>query len=651
MKKSLVILVSILSICYSFGQQDPVVMEVGNKKVSKTEFLQIYLKNNPSPKFDKASIDEYLELFKKFKLKVVEAEALGYDTIPKLKKELEGYRKTLSTPYLVDNQTNESLVKQAYERLKVEIRASHILIKVDENASPADTLNAYNRILALKKKADAGEDFNKLAKSKGGSEDPSVAQNGGDLGFFTAFQMVFSFEEAAYNTEVGKVSNIVRTRYGYHILKVHEKRPARGTIKVAHIMVAVGKEDSDEERENARKKIDEIYEKAIAGESFEDLANLYSDDPGSNSKGGVLPAFGSGTTVRMVPEFEETSFSLKNIGDISSPVQSIYGWHIIKKLEWNDLAPFESMKKELQSKVNRDDRSKITQDSFVAKLKKEYKYVDKTKKNLTWFEKNIDSTYFQGKWKPENLKTNKALFVLDGKEFTQQQFAIYLTNNQRGVKKMETNDLVKKQFKAWEKSAIIAYEETKLENKHPDFRALMQEYHDGILLYEIMTDKVWNKASRDTIGLTQFYESNKMNYVWEERVDAMVYECYSKEIANNVHKMILNDTINSKHVLEKINKESELNLKVKTNKFEIQNTDFLKGQSLKKGVNAPYELNGKFYVIKVAEIIPAGPKELNEARGVITSDYQNKLEKDWLEELKKKHPIKINESVLYNLGK
>jgi peptidyl-prolyl cis-trans isomerase SurA len=651
MKKSLVFLVSILSICYSFGQQDPVVMEVGNKKVSKSEFLQIYLKNNPSPKFDKASIDEYLDLFKKFKLKVVEAEALGYDTIPKLKKELEGYRKTLSTPYLVDNQTNESLVKQAYERQKVEIRASHILIKIDENANPADTLNAYNRILALKKKADAGEDFNKLARSKGGSEDPSVTQNGGDLGFFTAFQMVFPFEEAAYNTEIGKVSNIVRTRFGYHILKVHEKRPARGTIKVAHIMVAVGKEDSDEERENAHKKIIEIYEKAAAGEDFDELANLYSDDPGSNSKGGVLPAFGTGTTVRMVPEFEEAAFALKKDGELSKPVESIYGWHIIKRIEWTDLAPFESVKKELQSKVNRDDRSKITQDSFVSKLKKEYKFADKTKKNLVWFEKNIDTTYYQGKWKAENLKSNKALFVLDGKEFTQQQFAIYLANNYRGVKKMDSKELVKKQYKAWEKSAIIAYEETKLEAKYPDFRALMQEYHDGILLYEIMTDKVWNKASKDTVGLTKFYESNKMNYVWDERVDAMVYECYSKDVANSVHKMIQNDTVNSKHVLEKINKDTELNLKVKTNKFEVKNTDFLKGQSLKKGVNAPFELNGKYYVIKVAEIIPAGPKELNEARGVITSDYQNKLEKDWLEELKKKHPIKINEAVLYNLGK
>jgi peptidyl-prolyl cis-trans isomerase SurA len=650
MKKGLLFIASVFSTILLFAQEDPVVMEVGNKKVTKSEFLQIYLKNNPNPKFDKAAIDEYLELFKKFKLKVIEAEAMGYDTIPKLKKELDGYRKTLATPYLVDNKKNESLVKQAYERQKTEIRASHILINVSENATPADTLNAYNRILALKKRIENGEDFQKVAKAKGGSEDPSVIQNGGDLGYFTAFQMVFPFEEAAYNTPVGKVSEIVRTKFGYHILKVYDTRPARGTMKTAHIMIAVGKEDSAEEKENASKKIQEIYEKALAGENFEELANLYSDDPGSSSKGGVLPAFGTGTTMRMVPEFEEAAFALKKDGEISKPLETIYGWHVIKRLEWSDLAPFESVKKELQSKVNRDERSKITQDSFVANLKKEYKYENKAKKGLAWFEKNLDTTYFQGKWRADKLKSNSVLFVLDGKKFTQQQFAMYLTSNYRAVKQTNNKDLIQKQFKAWEKAEIIAYEETKLEQKYPEFKALMQEYHDGILLYEVMTDQVWNRASKDTTGLKEYYQANKEKYRWEERADVLVYECYSQKIADEVFAMISkSDTITSKHVLEKINKDTELNLKVKTNKFEIKNTEFLKNQSLKKGINKPYELNGKFYVLKVNELIPAGVKELNEAKGVITSDYQNELEKRWLDQLAKKYPIKINEAVIYNL--
>lgn len=651
MKKKLLVLVGLIGSLNLFAQKEPAVMEIDGKPVTKSEFLQIYLKNNNDPKYDKASLDEYMELFKKFKLKVAEAEALGYDTIPKLKKELEGYRKTLATPFLVDNQTNDALVRQAYERSKTEIRASHILIRVDENASPADTLRAYNKIMELKKRIEKGEDFATVAKSKGGSEDPSAQQNGGDLGYFTAFQMVYPFEEAAYNTPTGKISNPVRTRFGYHILKVVDQRPARGTIKVAHVMVAVSPSDPAEEIEAAQKKIDEIYQKAIAGENFEDLANNFSDDPGSSAKGGVLPVFGSGATTRMVPEFEDAAFALKNVGDISKPIKTNFGFHVIKKLEWNDIGSFESMKKDLQAKVNRDERSKKTQDSFVAKLKKQYKYKDMSKKELAWFVKNIDTTYMQGGWKAEKLTTNKPLFSIDGKTYTQKQFASYLEKNFRVGKKMENKDLVTYQYKNWEKSVILDYEESRLEQKYPEFKALMQEYHDGILLYEIMQDKVWNKATRDSTGLKEFYEANKQSYRWDERIDAMVYECYNKEIADEVYKMIQNDTINSRHVIEKINKSSELNLRVRTNKFETAQTPYLKGKGLKKGVNKPYEFEGKYYVIKVNDIIPAGPKELNEAKGAITSDYQNQLEKDWLAELARKHPIVVHEDVLYNLGK
>lgn len=651
MKKNLLVLIGLVGSLNLFAQKEPAVMEIDGKPVTKSEFLQIYLKNNNDPKYDKASLDEYMELFKKFKLKVAEAEALGYDTIPKLKKELEGYRKTLATPFLVDNQTNDELIKEAYQRSKSEVRASHILIRLEEGASPADTLKAWNKIMALKKRIEGGEDFAAVAKGKGGSEDPSAQQNGGDLGYFTAFQMVFPFEDAAYKTPIGKVSNPVRTRFGYHIIKVVDQRPARGTIKVAHIMVAAAADDPAEEIEAASKKIDEIYAKAIAGESFEDLASNFSDDPGSNGKGGVLPMFGSGATTRMVPEFEDAAFALKNIGDISKPIKTSFGFHIIKKLEWNDIGSFESMKKELQSKVNRDDRSKKTQDSFVAKLKKEYKYKNSSKKGLNWFVQNIDSTYAQGKWTAAKLTSNSTLFTIDGKAFTQKQFGEYLEKHARGVKKMSNADLVAFQYKNWEKATIIGLEEGKLEKKYPEFKALMQEYHDGILLYEVMTDKVWNKATRDTVGLKAFYDQNKQNYRWEERADAMVYECYNKAIADEVYKMIQNDTINSKHVIDKINKESELNLRVRTNKFEIAQTPYLAGKNLKKGINKPYEFEGKFYVVKISEIIPAGPKELSEAKGAITSDYQNKLEKDWMAELAAKHPIVVHEDVLYSLGK
>ncbi|MES2588008.1 MAG: peptidylprolyl isomerase [Bacteroidota bacterium] len=651
MKSILVTIFSVFLAGISIAQDNQSVMEIGGKQVSKAEFLQIYLKNNPDPKYDKTSLDEYMELFKKFKLKVAEAELLGYDTIPKLKRELEGYRKSLAGPYLVDNEKNEEMIKEAYDRLKKEIRASHILIKLDENASSADTLIAYNKIMALRKRIENGEDFATVARGVGGSDDPSAASNGGDLGYFTAFQMVFPFEEAAYTTPIGKISYPVRTRFGYHILKVVDERPARGTINVAHIMIATAKEDTPEQLEDARKKANEIHAKLKKGDDFEKLVSNFSDDFNSNEKGGVIPPFGSGTTTRMLPEFEEAAFALKNDGDFSEPVKTQYGYHIIKRISWKDIASYDKMKKDLQNKVKRDDRSKKTQDYFVQKLKKEYSYVNKTKKTMKPFYATIDSTYFAGTWSVNKIKSDKPLFVLNGKNFTQQNFATYLAKNYNMVQqKKDMKDFVNTMYATWEKAEILAYEESQLETKYPDFKALMQEYHDGILLYEVMTDQVWNKASKDTAGLKVFYNNNSNKYQWKVRTNALVYECLTKDIAKNVEKMIKNDTINSKDVLDKINADSELNLRVRTNKFEISETPYLKGQDLKKGINPIYEYEGKFYVVKVEELIPAGTKTFDEAKGAITADYQNYLEKIWLEDLAKKHPIKVNDTVLYSLG-
>lgn len=628
------------------AQDQDYVIEVNNKKISKHEFLQIYLKNNQKPKFDKQSIDEYLELYKKFKLKVLEAEFQGYDTLPKLKKELLGYRKSLSTPYLIDKQENIKVVEEAYKRLQKEVKASHILIRLDQNASPEDTMKAYVKIAAIRKRIENGEDFSKIAKEV--SEDPSAVTNGGDLGYFTAFQMVFPFEEAAYNTNVGQLSTIVRTRFGYHILKIADQRSARGILKTAHIMIAVKRDGNSADIEAAKKKIDEIYAKLVGGEKFEDLAANFSDDPGSSEKGGKLPEFGSGTTTRMVPEFEDAAFLLNKDGDFSKPIQTDFGYHIIKRLELSPLASFETMKKELQSKVNRDDRSKKTQTALINKLKIEYNYSDNSKKGLKWFVKHIDSNYFKGKWTASKLKKNNVLFTLKGQNFTQKQFADYIISNYR-VPKTDAKDLINKQYNTWVSSEILKYEDTQLETKYPEFKALMQEYHDGVLLYEIMTDKVWNKANKDTIGLKNFYENHKANYQWKDRIDAMVYECLDKNIANQVIKMLKNDTITSKHIIEKLNEKSELNLKVKTNKYEINEISYLKGRTFKKGTNPSYEFGGKYYVIKVNELIPAGTKLLIDAKGLITSDYQNYLEQEWLKELTIKYPFKINEKIIYSL--
>lgn len=626
-------------------------MTINNKPVTKSEFLQIYTKNNPNPSFDKDSLDRYMELFEVFKLKVAEAEALGYDTLPRLQKELEGYKKQLALPYLIDSVQNQAMVQEAYNRTATEVRCSHILIKLDPNANPKDTLAAYNRLLDLKARIEKGEDFASVAKSKLGSEDPSVANNGGDLGYFTAFQMVYPFEEKAYTTPVGSISEPFRTRFGYHILKVTDKRAARGTIKVAHLMISTGREASTETRQNAEKKINEIFDSLAAGASWEKMVSAYSEDANSIKKGGELPAFGSGTSQRMVLEFEDAAFALKKVGEISKPVKTQYGYHIIKLIEWTPVKSFETMRRELQAKVNKDERSKITQDSFVQKLKNQYNYTDQSAKGLLWFEAQIDSTYFMGKWKASSLKSNKTLFTLGTQKYKQQDFAKYVEKNFRTVRKDSPAVVVRQLYGQWEKNQILAYEEALLPAKYPAYKALLQEYHDGIILYEIMQDQVWNKAVKDTAGLRMFFMENRSKYSWSERLDATIYECKDEHVAVQVYGMLItSDTVGSKEVLELINKDSELNLKVRMNKFEVLQTPYLQNQRFTTGLNPVYSYDGKWYVVDVAALLPSAPKDFNEAKGIATSDYQAYLEKKWLETLRLKHQIVINEDVLYQTG-
>jgi peptidyl-prolyl cis-trans isomerase SurA len=522
---------------------------------------------------------------------------------------------------------------------------------VDQNAKPQDTLIAWNKINDIKKRLDNGEDFETVAKSKNGSEDPSVVNNGGDLGYFTAFQMIYAFEDRAFKTPIGKTSDIFRTRFGFHVLKTTGERPSRGSIKVAHLLVSAGKSATDSEKANAEKKAKEIRAKLSAGEKWEDLVKMYSDDPSSNQKGGELPMFGSGTNQRMIPAFEEAAFLLQNDGDISEPIQTDFGFHIIKRIEKKPVRPYNEMKKEIQSKVNKDDRAKTTQDSFVEKLKKEYNYKLPKANGLDWFVANLDTTFYLGKWKADKLTTDLEVFNLDGKSYTQKQFASFMEKAYRGMKKEDNKKVVDNLFKNWVKTSVLEYEESKLENKYPDYKALVKEYHDGILLYEVMSDKVWNKALKDTTGLKNFFEANRTNYKWPLRIDATIYECNNAQNAATVFKLLKKKKNTSKEIIEKVNKQSELNLRVKMNKFDPEQTNYLKGKTFVDGRNKPYEFEGKHYVIFVNQTLPIMNKELSEAKGPVTSDYQNYLEKTWLDELAKKYRVTLNYDVLYSLDK
>lgn len=628
------------------NNNDPVLLTVGNSEVTKSEFESVYRKNNKNDE----SLDKYLELYINFKLKVKEAEELGMDTAASFREELKGYRKQLAQPYLTDKDLNEKLLREAYDRTKQDVRASHILVKVGENALPKDTLEAYNKIMKIRQRILKGEDFNKVAREKGISDDPSAKDNGGDLGYFTALQMVYPFESAAYNTPVGEISMPIRTRYGYHIIKVHDKRPAQGEVQVAHIMVKTSAEMSAADSTNAKNKIEELYAKLQKGDDFAELAKTYSDDKPSAKKGGELPWFG---TNRMPIEFEQASFALQKNGDLSKPIKTKYGWHIIKRLDKKDVPSFDMMKNELKQKVSKDSRTQQGRQSLIARLKKEYGFTETRKKGtfpaLEAYYGIIDSSFFDGKWTDAKAaKLSAPMFTIAGQTYTQADFTKFLLKNQSRRAKSDVKEVVNSMYNNWVDETIIAYEESRLEQKYPEFKALMQEYRDGILLFELTDKKVWSKAVKDTAGLKAFYEKNKENYKWDERADVTIYTAANEEIAKNARKMLKKGK-SEKEIMDAVNKSSQLNLQSESRLFN-KGENPLVDANWNPGTSSDKKLeNGKVSFVVVHKLLKPEPKTLAEAKGLVTADYQAHLEKEWLEELRKKYKVNVNKEVLSSI--
>lgn len=630
------------------AQVDPVIMSVNGKPIYKSEFEAIFKKNNKEEKITKESLDEYMALFINFKLKVTDAEQLGLDTNMKFKDELNGYRKQLSRPYLIDNDLTDELVKEAYERLKYEVKASHILIKCDWDADPKDSLRAYKRALDLRNRIIKGAEFEKVAVMKDGSEDPSVSRNKGDIGWFTAFQMVYPFENAAFSLDLNGISMPVRTRYGYHIIKLTGKREARGTIRVAHILVAAKAEGGEQEIQNAKKKAEEILNRLKKGEDFTTLAAQFSDDNTTSKKGGELPEFGTG---KMVDEFEEAAFALKSDGQISGIVQTSFGFHIIKRLELKTLQPFDAVKSKLKQQVQRDTRSHLPKKSFIEKLKKKYNFTEAANA-LKPFYTVIDTNVFYGAWdlkKAEKLKS--LMFTFAGANYNQNDFAEYIFRIQRRIQSEPLQAYINATYQKWVNDVITTFEDARLEENYPEFKLLMKEYRDGILLFELTDQKVWSKAVKDTVGLNAYYQENKTKYMWPKRYDVQIFYCADANIAKAIRKDLKANKLDEKGYIEKYNKESQLNLKINSGKFSLDENETIKKYTpLVTGLNKKdFIENGQYIIINTRAILEPMPKAISEAKGIITSDYQNALEKAWLEELKTKYPVVVNKDVLYSI--
>ncbi|HEX2936888.1 MAG TPA: peptidylprolyl isomerase [Bacteroidales bacterium] len=500
MRFLLFIPILLFTISSVFAQYSPndILLSIGSQKVTAGEFLQTYTKNNQTESPSGETVENYFELYTKFKLKVVAALDAKLDTLSTFKNEFHGYRNQLAKNYLTDTETLDKLIKEAYFRTATEVNASHFMVALPENAAPSDTLAAYEKIMAIRKRSLNNESFEKLAQEI--SEDPSAKTNKGNLGYFKALRLPYAFECAAYNTPIGQISQPVRTRFGYHLIKVNNKRTSSGEIKVAHIMIVAPANAPDSTKKEAEKRIYAIGEQLNSGKSFDTLAITLSEDRYSARNGGELPWFGAG---EMVPEFEEAAFGLSHNGEISKPIKTNYGWHIIRLLDKKPVPTFESIQNDLKAKVLQSDRMAVVEKAFVSKLKKKNKW-NVNRNNLAHL--TSSDTLVIPSAKPLTLLT------IEDKTYTSSDFAKYLAPYNKPAAKEQLKPFVEDRFNDFVDKSMIEYEDHKLEAKNPEFSQTVREYFDGLLLFEIMEREVWSKASKDSAGLKNYFASKKEKY-------------------------------------------------------------------------------------------------------------------------------------------
>lgn len=631
------------------AQKETVLFSVDGVDVPLSEFEYIYKKTNgDKADFSKASVDEYLELYKKFKLKVKRAKDMKLDTIPALQKELEGYRRQLADSYLTDKEVTENLVKEAYERSKEDVDVSHIMISVKGNASPADTLKAFQNALQIKQQINSGKiTFEQAALEK--SADKSAKTNKGRLGYVTALfpNGFYGLESAAYTQKVGVVGGPVRTDAGYHIVKVNGKRPARGEMEAAHILLRVDPKKGNDAA--AKSKIDSLYTLLKKGEDFAGLARKFSEDKLTARKGGNIGFFG---IRKYEKSFEDAAFGLNKDGDYTKPFKSSVGYHIVKRISKRDAEAYEIAKRRLQPKVQKDTRHQRAKAVMINRIKKEGGFSEK-KSIYNTFKDSLKADFMTYKWKAPKEGSDQVLFQFNNEmKYTLGDFAKYCQNNSRkrirGASKTKPQGMVDNLYTDFVDEKCIKYEESQLEKKYPEFRALMREYEEGILLFEATKMLVWDKASQDTIGLDEYYQNNKDNYQWKERA-RITYYSVSSESANEMPKIAKSiGKLTAKEIEEKFNSSEKTILVTKERILERGKDENLDKIDWKVGNKTDWIVDrntNAATIMKIEELIPPSRKTLKEARGYVIADYQDFLEKQWVEELKKDYAIKVNEKV------
>ncbi|MDG1379462.1 MAG: peptidylprolyl isomerase [Flavobacteriaceae bacterium] len=628
------LLVSAHMTVFSQISNDDVLFSVGDEPILAQEFIRVYNKNLEIVQDEsQKDIDAYLNLFVNYKLKLQEAKSLGLDKKPSYLKELKGYQKQLSKKYLTESNVTEALIKEAYDRMSYEIKAQHILVRIEEYEK--DTTAYYKKILNFKERF-----------FKQGFESVKTSVHNGntvfveDLGYFSSFKMVYDFESAAYNTGVGEISDPFRTQYGYHVVKVLDKRKSQGEVTVGHIMISLNENDS---LAKAEVRINELYKMLQQGQKFESLAQQFSEDKSSAKMGGKLKSFKTGQLASA--EFEKVAFSLQNNGDISIPFKTSYGWHIVKLYNKTPLASYEQLKSDLEQQVKRDSRSKLISSAMSKKLRQNYK-VPEAAVVLPNFLEFFDEEFFKNTWTlSESFEGSKQFIVIGNKQLVYSDFYNYLNNSKRGLKvRQSVTDFVTTQYENFVNSEVLKYHEENLEFVNVDFANILNEYREGLLLFDLMEDKVWNAVKSDTAALHAFYESNKKDYLNPEKVKAILVTSPKKEFIKKAKKLLIeNKTV--EEIKQQIN-TSDQNILVTTGMLS-KNTNIIPEDFLMKiGLSDIYKWNKAYHIVMVTEVLPESIKTFEDAKGLVISDYQIIYEKNWMEVLSKKYKVSVNKEVL-----
>jgi len=621
----------------------------GNYTADAKDFLKAYNKNNTAPAVDKTkSMRDYLDLYIASRLKIREAYNRGYDTLSQIKTDIENLRSQIVENYLNDPETLEKLLKESFQRSQKDIHVAHIFISYKNESGIADTVAAGKKINEVFEKLKKGEDFSKLAQQY--SSDPAAKTNNGDLGFVTVFTLPYEFENVIYNIAPGSFSAPYKSKIGYHIFKNMGERKAVGRIKAAQILLAFQPGADDAFKKKTSLLADSLYQRLLKGDDIAKLAAKFSNDYVSAASGGVMPELGIG---QYNPDFEKIVFGLKKNGEISKPFVTSHGYHIVKRISLVPVVTDPNNKvnmEDLKLKVNTSDRVQYAKNLLIEKALKQ---IDIKKSPYSENELVILSdSLLDNKRLASPVTINRAtpLFSIGDQLFTVNDFIIYAQSwrykpDGTGAKPFKQ---VMDEFVHHE---VETYYRAHLENFNPEFNYQMGEFKDGNLFFEIMQREVWGKAQTDTVALESYYEKNKNRYIWKQSADGVIFFCSDENSGKALYDAVKKDPSHWKAAsavfAEKVVTDSS--------RYEFEQIPNAAKVALQAGTitaTLKNKTDGSVSFAYVIKTYPANlPRNYTDAKGLVINDYQAELDKEWITELKKKYPVKVDEKVFEQISK